>query len=108
MSRSHMSLFIDFFREKINKVFPDSKSVYYNDAIVMLLEEVDLTAESPQRNKLVEFLIDNGFYAGTSYSFSDLLMIRTYYQQSVDALRFGKEQDPWFRVLSYAIHLSGK
>lgn len=101
MSRFNDPSFIDYFRVQIHKLAPQCRSIYYNDAVSIILELGKTDAYENNISSLISFLKDNGLYAGCSNRFSDLLDIDRYYKQSRKALFFGRLMEPAKRMAKY-------
>ena len=91
ISRFNDLSFIDYFRDQLNKIFQGSKTIYYNDLLIMAMDmDHDYTEENNYYMKLDEFLKNNDFYAGISRKSDDLFCLNQFYRQSERALYLGK------------------
>lgn len=105
MSRFNDPSFIDYFRLQLHKIAPLCRSVYYDDAVSILIEFRDAADFDRQMDRIIAFLKENGLYAGRSGFFSDLFEIRRYYRQSRKALFFGGYENPKRRMADYSDHI---
>ncbi|MEL7654452.1 MAG: helix-turn-helix domain-containing protein [Bacillota bacterium] len=94
MSRFNDPSFIDYFRLQIHKLVPQCRSIYYNNAVSIIIEFGDAATYEIHISSIISFLKENGLHAGCSESFSDLFDIGRYYNQSRKALFFGELMDP--------------
>jgi len=101
MSRFNDPSFIDYFRVQIHRLAPQFRSIYYNDAVSIIIEAGKTDADKNNISSLISFLKDNGLYAGCSNQFSDLLEISRYHKQSRKALFFGRLMEPGKRMAAY-------
>jgi len=101
MSRFNDPSFIDYFRVQIHRLAPQCRSIYYNDAVSIIIEAEKKDAHDNNINNLISFLKENGLHAGCSEAFSDLFDIGRYYNQSRKALFFGELMDPKNRMAEY-------
>lgn len=79
----------------LRRVYPNSMSVVYRDAIVLFLnqdEPIRLSREFTA--PLLEFALRNRMKVGVSQPFRDILKINAYYQQTLNVLGIGEVHDP--------------
>lgn len=102
ISRYNDPSFIDYFRNQLNHIFPGSKSVFYNEGIILVLNISNTEIEESEHLKKVHiYLENNSFYAGESQMFSDLLLLDKHYIQALKALEIGKKKDKNRRIFRY-------
>lgn len=82
--------FIDFFKYLLCSLIHNSRSVFYNDTIVMIIDTDLNTEESKCFTVLEGFLKRNDFHAGISRKFECVINLPKFYQQSRKALYLGK------------------
>ena len=95
--------FIDFFRNKLSIILPGAKSVYYDDALVVVLD-VDnktLASNSHMFDILEQFITENDLLAGISLIFDDLLLLPQYHRQSKRAISIGQVLCAGSRMFEY-------
>ena len=95
--------FIDFFRNKLGAALPGSKSVYYDDALVVILDMYNKSFASNSRifDTLKQFVTENDLLAGVSLPFDDLLMLPKFYRQSKRAISIGQVLDSGSCIFAY-------
>ena len=112
-ARSTESVNINHIRNLLESRFPYSKTLIYNDQIVIII--------SFQENHLLpgEYLetgrkicSENGLYAGISNCFQDIMELREYYAQALRAIEYGTEETNapnlylyWDHYLQHVIRL---
>lgn len=81
----------DYIRDYIENLIPNSKSVFYEENIIIIIDlKNKKTLSKGTLDKLKIFLIDNYLCAAISSNFSTLLEVKKYYNQSVSLLHLGK------------------
>ena len=79
----------------LRRVYPNSMSVVYRDAIVLFLnQDAPILLSGEFTAPLQEFAQRNRMKVGISQPFSDILKINAYYQQSINVLEIGEVYDP--------------
>jgi hypothetical protein len=68
--------------------------VYYKDNVIIICDYDKFNVDSKIFDDFKNFLNGNGLKAGMSKDFSDILYLKKYYQQSVNALEIGETIDP--------------
>ncbi len=101
MSRFNDPSFIDYFRQQIHKLTPLCRSIYYHDAVSVLLEFQGESGRKKLLSSMISFLKEIGLHAGCSESFTNLSEIGRYYRQSRKALLLGEKLDPKKRMSEY-------
>jgi len=89
-------------RDKLSELIFDSKSVIYNDDIVMVISRSeDVPFSDAELSGLIFLLEENHLRAGISRSFSCLEDITEHYRQSVKAIELGLASDKRKRLFYY-------
>lgn len=79
----------------LRRVYPNSMSVVYRDAIVLFLNQDEPILLSEEFTApLQEFAQRNRMKVGLSQPFRDILKINAYYQQTLNVLGIGELHDP--------------
>lgn len=77
-------------RDTIEYMLVDSKSIIYNDSVVVLISCNDKVSPSKDNfKKLTEFFKKNNIYGGLSRCFQSLTDIKEYYVQSMKSIELG-------------------
>ena len=82
---------VDFFRGTLENIFPLSKSLYFNGKIVLIIylkNKSDDMISSSLKN-FEDFLRENRLFAGMSFKETNILNIKSDYEQSLKALQLG-------------------
>lgn len=83
---------VQYLRSMLEQIVAGSKSVIYNDYIVMLLSLKDeLSLKQPDMVDFLEFLKKNHIRCGLSRRFKNLIDLRENYEQSVKAINYGMQ-----------------
>lgn len=89
------SLFNQRQMANLRRVYPNSMSVVYQDAIVLFLNQDEpIRLRDKFTEPLMEFARRNRMKVGLSQPFRDILKIKNYYQQTLNALDMGEVQWP--------------
>lgn len=94
-ARSEKTVNAHQIRNLMESRFPYSKTVIYNDQIVVIISVPGkqlLPGEYLRAGQKV--CQDNDLYAGISNCFQDIMELREYYAQALRAIEFGAEADP--------------
>ena len=92
-ARSTDTVNINHIRNVMESRFPYSRSLVYNDQIVIILsfpENQLLPGEYRKTGQKI--CAENGLYAGLSNCFQDIMKLREYYAQALRAIEFGAER----------------
>lgn len=76
------------YKNHLSLIFPAIKSIYTNERLVMLVENIALTQVM---YNLEIFITNNNLAASVSNTFSSIIDFREYYEQSSDILNLGLE-----------------
>ncbi|MGI5931129.1 MAG: PucR family transcriptional regulator [Eubacterium sp.] len=89
-ARSTETVNINHIRNIIESRFPYSKTLIYNEQIVIILSFLDNQYISDEYLKMGNKLcLENGLFAGISNCFENILELREYYAQALRAIEFG-------------------
>ena len=79
----------------LRRKYPNSMSVVYRDAIVLFLnQDTPVGLGEEETRPLAEFARRNGMKVGFSQPFQDILKIKNFYQQTLNALDMGELYRP--------------
>ncbi|WPC43599.1 PucR family transcriptional regulator [Clostridium sp. JS66] len=77
-------------RDRIDYMIVDSKSIIYNDAIVVIINcNNKISPIDKTFSKLLEFMQKNKIFAGLSRCFHNLTDMKSYYEQALKAIELG-------------------
>lgn len=77
-------------RDTIEYTLVNSKSIIYNDSVVVLISSNNkLSFDKDAFKKLTDFFKKNNIYGGLSRCFHDLADIKKFYQQSIKSIELG-------------------
>lgn len=77
-------------RDTIDYMLVDSKSIIYNDSVIVLISRNDkISLHKDNFKKLTEFFENNNIYGGLSRYFNNLSDIKEYYEQSMKSIELG-------------------
>jgi PucR family transcriptional regulator, proline-responsive transcriptional activator len=77
---------LQYFRELLDKMIFDCKSILYNDYIVIIImHDNDIALSEAELERLTAFFKENNLYGGISRCFHDILDIRVHFDQAVTA-----------------------
>jgi sugar diacid utilization regulator len=91
--------FVEYFRTRLGYIFPFSKSIYYDENVILVIYK-DRNEEEITR-KLDNLLLENNLAAGISQMFSSIIDLKRYYEQARQALSIGKLLKKGERVFLY-------
>lgn len=81
---------IIYFRNLFNEMMPNFKHIIYSNYILIFVNTNDTIFHiKKELNKLYNFFKDNNIYAGISSCFQNLLELKKYYKQAINALNYG-------------------
>lgn len=91
--KSDTRLKVDYLRRNLEGLFSYFKTVYLNDAIILLMNYDDKKELTSIWDNISPLLSDNQLNAGVSFEFKSLEKLRTYYQQARTAYYIGNAVD---------------
>jgi PucR family transcriptional regulator, proline-responsive transcriptional activator len=80
--------FVEFLRTRLGNIFPFSKSIYYDENVILVIYKDWKTQEITK--KLDTILLENNLAAGISLKFSSIIDLKRHYEQAKHALSIGK------------------
>lgn len=81
--------FNNFTKDFVSSILPFSKSIFYEDHLMLLIDLKNKdNLDEITFNNLKKFLKENHMIGGLSTKFSDLLLLKKHYIQSVKAIKF--------------------
>ena len=80
--------FVEYFRMRLGYIFPFSKSIYYDENVILVIYK-DRDVQEITR-KLDTILLENNLSAGISLRFSSIIDLKRHYEQAKQALNIGK------------------
>lgn len=80
--------FVEYLRTRLGYIFPFSKSIYYDEDLVLVIYKNLDTHEIIK--KLDAILLENNLTAGISLKFSSIVDLKRHYEQAKHALSIGK------------------
>jgi len=80
---------ISYARDQLENLVPGSKSLIYNNQIVLIISTQSESLSDWNPKKLEDYLKSNKMYAGISRTFTDISMLRKHYRQSLSSIRLG-------------------
>ncbi|MBS4538064.1 helix-turn-helix domain-containing protein [Clostridium sp. D2Q-11] len=82
----------DFLRNSLENLFPNSKSLFYKDNIILISESNKNNEISKSKiDKFILFAKKENLISGISESFDNILDFKKYYIQALNALNIGKK-----------------
>jgi PucR family transcriptional regulator, proline-responsive transcriptional activator len=80
--------FVEYLRTRLGNIFPFSKSVYYDENVILVIyKDWDIQEIT---KKLDTILLENRLVAGISLKFSSIVDLKRHYEQAKHALSIGK------------------
>ncbi|UWG96715.1 helix-turn-helix domain-containing protein [Dehalobacter sp. DCM] len=93
---------ISYARDQLESIIDRSKSVLYDDHIIIIFDCNDLNPFLPGKFKeLSTFLKKYKMFSGLSQCFHDIAELRRYYRQSVSALKLGHNLNKGKQIYNY-------
>jgi sugar diacid utilization regulator len=80
--------FVEYFRTRLGYIFPFSKSIYYDENVILVIYRERNVQEIAK--KLDAILLENNLIAGISLRFSSIVDLKRHYEQARQALSIGK------------------
>lgn len=94
--------FVEYFRRRLGQIFPFSKSIYYQENVILVIYRDRDVQEIAAR--LDTILLENNLIAGISRQFSSIVDLKRHYEQAKQALSIGKLLKKQQRVFLYDDH----
>lgn len=91
--------FVEYFRRRLGQIFPFSKSIYYQDDVILVIYRDRDVQEIT--DKLSTILSENNLTAGVSLRFSSIVDLKRHYEQAKKALYIGDLLNKEQRVFLY-------
>lgn len=93
---------LQYFREFLDKMIFDCKSILYNDYIVMIMmHDNDIALSEAELERLTAFFKENNLYGGISRCFHDILDIKVHFNQAVTAAALSRRLKNENRISFY-------
>ena len=93
---------LQYFRESLDEIIFDCKSIIYNDYIVIIImRSQDSMLSEMELERLNGFLRKNNLYGGISRCFHDIIDIKLYFNQAVAAAALSRQTKNKSRLSHY-------
>lgn len=93
-------------KDSLSEYLPNSKSVIYEDNIVIVLNHNEKHPYSQDEyNKINSFLLKNNMMGAVSQCFHDISLLKKYYEQSLKALQLGSGSETEKILYNYSDYI---